>query len=801
MAKSVDTLGMDISAGTVRSDLGPIRSKEQTANGGAQAYALRVATVTTIDYKNMKVSLRVSTGETSTYSSVPLTFPGAGNRHFLGAMPEPGDLCLVGWGMQESGKTQRPFIVGWMVPGTTLGYDWLPTQPVTPDEFGFSPKMKGQLQGVGGRVRHKLRQMDPGTLLMSSSQGADLVLNESLMLMNRRGNELLLRDQDQALVVRTLQQFHAGAGFRSYLGMVQRDATFLPTQMFADQTLWEAAQQVDAEGKPLSRLALESSPYTQGFLTPASVFQRDENGVPLSNLSFSSEVDPYDFLQRGLFISPEGYALNAPRSNAVYGGKPIYRVSTSGTNSAVDSTALTFVENRIEVAHTSDGTLPVTEQTDGFDADRLPNSSPQDPDPMGGSPNAPFIESVLGTVIGNDPYSESGRAVYGVPLKPVVFAGEVRSPGMMSGMGSAVSEHAATLFKMQPPVTPGLAPTFWSVAKDGRVFASVGGPGGTWSGEVAFQNGLHLGSGANSMGQSLLVDADGSISLRAKQGGLTENVGILLSADKAAVRIFGGASTTVGGIASREAKGSGEGEGALPAVSIESATNMEMRAGQSMMLSAVRVTVGNAQQVSLSASTSLDLQSGDGMSLSSNTYQQNVLGKAEYIYSGPTNKNPTNGALRETKFVGNPSTGFTGGTADKYLLQYGDREETLMTGDHNSTIAVGNRTYNVASGTYAVNAGGSNMRLTPSSASLQGAGSVLVAASGSSTITAGTSMVLKAASVDLTAGSVAFRSPTGLHSVGPQIPGGVLTDGCLDPLTGRPFSTSGTLGVQTIRVY
>lgn len=792
-------LGSEISDAQMRIDVGPNRSVEQSANHGPQFYALALAAVAKVDYKKMEVVLIIGTGETSLREPIPLTFPGAGNRHFLGAMPEPGDMCIVGWGMQESGHSRKPYIVGWLIPGTTLGYDWLPTQPYAPSEFGLSPKTQHQLEGVAGRLRHKLRGMTPGNVVASSSQGSDIVLDESVLITNRRGNEIRIRDQDQAVIFRSLQQFHAGAGFRTYSGMVQRDAKLLPTQMFADSIHWSAPRQVDAEGNALSVVDLDESPHTEGFLTPATPFQRNESDKSLvGTIDLPSNLDPYDFLQLGLFITADGYFQGGHTADAIYGGKPIYRVSSGRSNGAIDTGAETFTEYRIEVAHSADGTLPVTEQTDGFDANRLPSSSPEDTSPLGASSDAPFIEFVMGTVVGNDPFTEEGAKVYGIPLRPIIFDGSVRSPSLTGDIEGNLATQAASLFRMKPPTGEESNPTFWATTKDGRLMASIVGPGKTWSTEIALQSGLHFGAGRGPEGRSVQADLDGAFVVNAKAGGSADNWAFDLNSETGAVRIYAGASTTVGGMAARNAT-SGEGESGLPGILLESATNTTIKASKSLTLSATRLDLVNAQEVNVKANSGYNVNSGGGISHSSDTSITSTMGKAEYIHSGPKSGKPSNGPIRTTKFVANAATGFSGGTADKYSLLMGDKVETLTAGDHRTTIAVGNRTYTV-NGVYTATAGGSSMTLSSTGAALQGAGTALVAAAGATDIKAGGLLSLLGATMSLTAAAISFNSSGGVHSITPQIPGGMLTDGCIDSITGLPFSASGTLGIQTIRV-
>ena len=755
--------------------------------------SLSMATVLFVDYMKMEATVRIDSGE-SFQHVVSLTFPGAGNRHFLGTLPMVGDVCIVGWGHAESGHTRKPYILSWVVGGTVAGYDWWITQPCARDEYNLNPKNQKTVEGLANRIRHKLRAMEPGNVVASSGQGSDMVLDEGVLLSNRRGNEIRLRDQDQAFITRSLQQFHTMAGARVYGGMIQRDATFLPTMMRSDGTYWDAPTQLDSEGVPLTEYNLGASPYSTGKLTPAPVFQRDADGNLISGMGFASNLDPYSFLQNGLFISASGNVVATSVPDAVYGGKAVYRVSAENSNAVLDPDVSALTEYRVEVAHTSDGTLPVTEQTDGFDADRLPGTTPRNNNPLSGSPNSPFIEMVLGSVVGNDPFTVSGRTQYGKPLYPYIFDGDVRSPGLISGVGVALGRHAATLFRMRPPLDTSADPVFWSVTKDGRVMMSVPGNGATWSAEAAFGAGLHLGSGANPDGRSLLLDTDGGIRLHSIQGDSRTNYGVELVSDRGAVRIYGGGQASVGGVAARSAP-TGDGEAGLPSVIIESNTNTEIRAGRKITLAAPQIDLTQANTFSLNLQSSFEVQAGEKISTQSKVRDSVVMGQATETFSGPKDSLPSNIPLRKIQFSANPGTGLAGGTVDEYNLLYGDRQETLTAGNHETQVLVGNQTYSCGVGTWKASAGLNNMQIGTNSVdvtAITGPMSFLAAAGGVS-IRSSTSVGLTAPTISLTA--------TTVNLPGAHLPAGaVLTDGCINPLTGTPFLVSGVPGVPTFRV-
>lgn len=770
----------------MKNDLGPGASADSVYRG--LGGSLATAVVTFVDYETLRVSVRSVTGEEFTKLPFTMTFPGAGARRFFGALPEVGDMCIVGF-MATSGIQKTPVILGYYAGGTAAGYDWWPTQPFGTDEFPFTNKARELFAGIVDRQRHKLRHMRPGEVVASSTQGSDLVLNEGVLLANRRGNEIRLRDQDQAFLVRAVAEFHALAGARVYAGTVQRDARLLPSAVVSDGMVYDGTRLLDAEGRPIpvtsstTRNVVAQSP--SGTYMPHPVFSA---GVPMGT------SDPSSVLRNGLIIDEAGFVDRTPAvARATYGGKQLFRVAMAGglpgvANSAVDSELPTLAEYRVEVAHTTDGTLPVTEQTDGFDADRLPQTDPRQSalPATTRSPNAAFVEQVLGTVVGNDPYSVKGSAQYGLPLRPVVFDGAQANPSMTSAIGTPLGDHAATMFRVTPPypLDPTLQQTWWSVTKDGRVRASVAGPVGTNSAEVAFQNGVRMAVGVSAGSRSLDVDAAGLVRLHSQRGSDADNVGVEVSSDAGAVRIFAGGNETSSGPIQRFAP-TGGGEGSAPGLTLEAKQNVLIKAGKSVTISAVELNIRDNGRLKLNANDAVDISSTGKVGTTAKVVATTSTGKTTDTFSGPTDSLPTNGALRETTFAGTPLTGFVGGIADQYTMVYGDRFESFALGNDSTFIATGNITKATATGAYTASGTGNTAVLGPGGAAVTAAvgAASLTAAAGAATITGSASAAIVSVGPTVVRGLPVTLSATG-GKVGPIVSGADL-----DPLTGLPLIT------------
>lgn len=782
-----------IPAAKIRTDFPANTVEAGRTNRDGHDFPLSFAKILRVDPRKRVVDLITVVGQSVVYRDVLIPFPGAGARSFLGAMPEVADVCVIGYTYEESGKSRQPLIISWVTPNVSMGYDWVMSQFMAQSDLAMTPETQEALKGIVGRRRHKSQLLESGNVGASSAQGSDLILDESVSLANRRGNELVLRDQDQALVVRTLQQFHVGAGFRVYGGMVQRDGASLSSQMLSDGTDWASDRQVDADGLALAPEQLKSSETNTGALTANPVFSN----------SLVIPIDPLDILKRGLLIDSEGSAYDdLVTPELVYGGKSISRVNM--VKNGLD-TGLAFTEYRIEVTHTSDGTLPVSEQTDGVDIDRLLPAVPVDGigemDPSNRSANAMMVEFVLGTAIGNDPTGDRGS--YGKPLKPQLYTKDGQmAPGIiMAEDDDPVTDHAAFLVRVRNPVDMKAPDAFMAITKGGSLISY-------FPGQVHHQEfygsgrNMRIASGLNL--QSLELIGDGSLTLK-NEGTprVTDNVGIELVSNAGAVVLSGGASRTGDGVV-------------LDAVVLDSGTGVRVSGSTRVKIAAPNVAITEANTISVNANSALTLASGDGMNISTASLNVSVSAKADYIFGGPKNALATNGPSRSTVFAANPATGATGGTVDSYLMAYGGLHETFLIGRRDTDIAIGSFNVSTAdpigqSGTPSTPGDGINLSAGPTmldqslelKSPLTGGGASLQANLGSVTMraTKGKAVIQGTVGIAMqSAGSVTVTAPTMTVRVPTTSPGRVLTDGVIDSFTGRPFVASGTVGVATFRV-
>ena len=746
-----------------RRDLQSYKNTASDSSRGWSALSMCIAQIVEIHWEEMRCTLEILNGngaDTRALTGVELLMPSMGNRHFMGGIPEIGDQCVVGWFAHDtragtSGKT--PAILAWWPSTPWVRHDWHMTQGFEPGENIMEDNVNRKIvQNFYQRIRHKMRHFSPGNIGASSSQGSDMVLDESVLLSNRRANEIIIRDQDQAIIMRSLQQFHAMSGARVYAGMVQRDARTLPREMFSDGIKWDASIQIDEKGNPFSPInggEFFDNDIAEGQLQPHPVFQRDNPqgfGVDIEGErtnfkgDFPLHIDPYVFLYNSGFIDENNQELNK-ESDVIYGGKSILRVGTKLDRNAFTS-GNAFTEYRIEMNHTTDGILPVTEQTDGFDSDRAG-------DEKGKSKAPPFIEWVLGTPTGNDAFSSKGREEYGLPVVP-----NQDSLGVATST-TPFANHAATLLRITP-VVPGIEDSFVSFTKGGKFRAKVSSPAKD-SAQLTVSGGASL-----NVANDLSIESE---------------TNTLSSTSKTNINSRGSIGIVAEGSESGEPL---EGDEPNVSVIIKGNKRVSIQSDTAVAFKAPVVDFSQVGQIRLASTDQMELNTGASLIQTANTIKQSSMGQFEQVCGGPADFNPLAGPARKVTITESPATGGSGLPSDQYTNTFGGKSETFIGPATNTrTVAVGTETKTIAAGTDTLIVGATTQITDPT-------GFKFLAPTGAIVGTAGTAIAMTAnvvvlrgnANVTISGASVVIGSPGA--AVGPIVCGSDI-----HPILGVPFLT------------
>jgi hypothetical protein len=475
-------------------------SKDSKFADTGAPWQLKLATITRVDEFHMKADLKVLTGGGDQYE-VDLTQGMTGPRSFWGGVPEEGSLVVIGYRRKHK-QIYTPIILGYipLAQRAAMGFEPIaPTDPteVDPEDADFFYKL------VGNTVRYKRLKLLPGDVGGMSSSGAEFTLSKDAKMSDRAGDLFELRDVDRTIITQSIHRIDSVSGVYELNGPARRGQMYLPQDIFQSDGV---------------TLITEANRYFG--LDELQATGPDVAGGPNKYANSAGKV---------LNFFNNKSSGDFPPSTYNNGLSTFYPSTVVGVNVEDPTTSLgarAYAERRVEMSHTTDLTQEVRGEIDGFQVD----------------PPRVYIESVMGTVIGNDAFSSGGMRQYARLLKPKIFddiisdakdAGKFelqevpRSPTEPDLESDTTA--GAFLWKMKPPARKDKDTEFAvSVSKQGKLFMSVPGstveryPSGSKnvSAEITMEGALKMFLGQETvLGASLIVDMAGGI--KAKIGHLS----------------------------------------------------------------------------------------------------------------------------------------------------------------------------------------------------------------------------------------------------------------------------------------
>lgn len=665
---------------------------------------LWVGRILHVDIETMVCSVQLETGGIGERFDVPLpAFGGGGPRSWSGNIPEKGTKVILGWRKYDD-RAYAPYIISTMTVGVFPGREYEPFSTIDPDDADEAARIAPDLVDDPHlnlkTIRVKLRKAYSGDYLASASDGADFLLDRSTSLQNRAGNEYILRDSDQTAVLQVVNEFTSNATGYYRRGLIKRTAfNFLPDLALSgfDPSQDEYDQFIsgkfkiglDAEGNEKRALLVKVSKESVAFSKLREFGLLNHDGTPAEPISTSPDVPFYPFV-----VLSDGQRAS-------------YSVLGEHENSLAD-TDQCYVEDRVEIRHTSDGIMAVTDEGDGVQIDPIP--------PI-------LIEDVKGTVVGNDPYTESGRSLYGRVLTMRVFHDPDQgspSPGpiiepvnTLTSQTEADTRALCRLFRVQSP--NGANQYAFGITKEGKILLHV--PMTTTGG--AQEKGKSIDANIVGMIKTIIgMDPNSKISvdLRA-QGGIKLDIGSFTDFSdpnnpqqiSIELKLAGKIRTIYSGEGGRETLIGGSDFHSI------TGSKLDVVAGNKIE------NVGGSKATEAFSITN-NAGFGGKKNKCAGDYNNTVLGKTTELYA---QLRQTTFALSDTKLLlagVDSSTVLAGGISRTVTIGSGITD-SVATGNIASSVATGNIALNVGAGNIAASVGTGNLALT--------------AASGSSTLSGG----------------------------------------------------------------
>jgi hypothetical protein len=688
----------------------------------------RIGLVTRVDEVNMKADVKLLTGG-GYRLEVDLTQAMAGPRSFWGGVPEVNSLVVIGFRRIHKNLNDA-VILGYLPVGNRTGSKFDPFDAA--DRSSIPAKDLDTYNSlVGPTVRYKRLMMRPGNVGGMSSEGAELLLNKDIAMVNRAGDLLELRDSERTFVVQAVHREQSESGVRYTSGPIRRSAHYLPEDILnEDGTLKDVADEYYGRDE---LQAAGPGPTAGGPNKYA-----DNDGNPLEVFNDYREFPP-----------------------SVYSsGRMVYFPVTLRPDLALDdpdSPADAFVENRMELFHTSNLTPEVTEEVDGFTLDR----------------RNPYIERVYGTIVGNTLNTTRGQRNYSKILKPVLFDDfESKSPGKfkfaevnrLSNPDEAHTNAGAFLFRIRPPRAKGDNEFVAAVTKEGKAYLNIpasssesySGNASNVSAEVNLQGALkaYLGASTPDRISAHITMAGGlhlDIGRDAKGNVITTNF-------KGAVRQTYTGNPNEGDAAVEvEVKG-------IDKKTVTGAVQRFIQGSRQSIVSGIDQTQCDRRNVNAFG----------GYSLNAGEMNQMISGKTQLNYALAVLENIITGGKITTILAGGQLTQIFAGALVNNVLA-GATSFSNPAGAFNVIVGVGAINATVASGAIALSTAAGAMSLAAS-------GAVAITAGLSLNLSAGAVIAALAASINLGGGLV--PGVLGVCRGIPILPQNIAS---LDPITGIPL--------------
>ena len=652
-------------------------------------HMIKVAIIQRVDEVNMKADLKILSGSATERVEVPLTQAMMGPRSFWGGIPEVNSLVIIGYRRLQS-KLQEVSILGYIPTAIRTSWRFDPVAPDDPASIDAATASTFK-KLFGATTRFKRLYMRPGDVGGMAADGAELVLSKDIRMMNRAGDLLELREDDRTLVQSSIHSVATQAGVRRIAGPIRRSAFFLPEDIFEKGAL------KSEESEP---------PY----------YGRDE--LQEAGPGVTTGVEPRFSNKVGKVLDIFNDFVAYPPVTYSSGKRTHYPATMRGASvDDLDSAADTFVEDRMELSHTSDLVQEVLEEIDGFSVDR----------------RLPYIERVYGTLVGNTLNSTDGQRQYAQVLKPKLFEDFTsKRPGKftLNAVDRAPTapdleintSAGAYMLRIRPPAgAQGQdGPYVHAVSKQGKVFLQIPGSkvedyasgSSNISAEVSMMGALKAYIGAS--------NPDRISAHLTFEGGIHLDIGRDSQGNAVTVQYHSGVKSIADGNPNQDDIAREEQTRGTKVTSVTGQDLTNIDGTRNPVISGLERV--DADRINFNAFSGVSINAGE--------MNQMISGETQINYAKKYQETVATG--------GKTLTILTGGET-----------QTILAGSKSSTVVAGSTTFTNVAGSFGVNVGTGSFQATVASGSISistAAGAMsLSAAAGAVSLTSGLAMNLTAA--------------------------------------------------------
>lgn len=689
-------------------------------------FGLKLGIITRVDEVNLKADVKIITGGGSRYE-IDLTQAMCGPRSFWGGVPEVNSLVILGYRKVHK-RFHNTVILGYIPVGNRSGLSFDPFSSIDPNDT--TPEEAEVVAAYLGRVtRYKRMLLRPGDVGGMSSSGAEIALTKDVLLYNRAGDSIELRDSDRTLVTQALHRMDSAAGVRLYSGPTRRGDQWFPPDIFKS----DGVTVQDEGDRYYGRDNLQAT-------------------GPIGNTIVGSDGKFLDVINSADEFPPVTFS-NSRR--AFYAGTRAAVSLETRAGLGMES----YVERRLEISHTTDLVQEVLSEIDGFASDL----------------KRPYIEQVMGTLVGSEAYTSTmGMRQYGRVLRPYIFQSFQDNAGSILKLEEVDRNPAkpdievetlagAYLFRIYPPQVTDDNVFGVAVSKQGKLFVNIPG-----SKEEKYHPGTKNVSVEAALGGAVKA-VIGSATPDALSGHITCAGGLRLELGADAV----GNSLTVihhGAIKWQHASPQSD-DGVTQTEEISGTKQIAVDGTLSTTVEGTLETVASGQH-SMKADR-MAIQAFGGLTQNCGEFNQLVSGKSQFNYAMAVVENIVLG--------GKLSTILAGGRIENVAA--GAVVQNVLGGATTCNCAAGAYTVSVGTGAVSVATGAGAVALSTAAGAMS-----LAAAAGAVAVTAGMAINMTAAvAVSMIGAQILLGGPAAVFGVcrgAPMHPPGSMS---LDWITGLPL--------------
>lgn len=275
----------------------------------------RWAEVVRADYFRMTCDIKYLDAENYAID-VPFVLPGMYAGAFMGGMPEVGGVAMIGY-THHTQDFGNPVILGFFPRALWFAHTFT-------ESVNLRGPQDNELDQLLLLQRMKVWKLYPGEFLISSKQGSDVRVDNSIFLQNSAMNEIYLDPYSQVMSFLALNQTMSSKAGRLNFGLIHRNELLHSDEYRKN---FESASQYLSDGRYFFRATNAPKHNSEPYGTQSL----DDNGV----LGFTEfRIDIREQGDASLDVTEESSGLNQSK---------IDKGSGSSEDGAVESPLVTFV--------------------------------------------------------------------------------------------------------------------------------------------------------------------------------------------------------------------------------------------------------------------------------------------------------------------------------------------------------------------------------------------------------------------------------------------------------------------------